>query len=111
MKPANFNITRPEHVDAWRESAGAPRTANDLALCVVNDWNIYRSYSWLLNCCLKQFRKFGGLDLDYLRDSSHLKAITREARKRYGGDMEDDREARGFLAGHVLEEVAARAEA
>ena len=60
----------------------------------------------------KQFKKYGGVDLDYLLDSSTLKAITREARKalaKYGEHytMQEDKEARAALVVSVWDYVTA----
>lgn len=102
MRPANYCITRPEGLAAWM----AGRTANNLAICIVNNCDLWGRMLWLLNCCRKQFLKYGGLDLDYLAGSSTLKDITRDARKTCGGTMEDDRTAREYLAGWILEYVS-----
>ena len=105
-------ITTPDTLNTWT-AAHAEQIENGsrLSLYVENVSDIYTQFEWLCACCLKKFRKFGGLDLDYLKESATLKAITRAARKyaaKYGEHytMDEDRAARAYLAASVFDYCA-----
>jgi hypothetical protein len=93
-----FNITTSSEFFKMSTPAG-----NGLSIYIVNTYELYCRLDALTECCRKKFKKFGGLDLGYLADSSTLKSITRDARKqlaKFGESwtMQDDRQAREFLA-------------
>ena len=110
MKPANFTITTPANFKDWKNNHNT--NGNGIDLFVENNYNTYARFEWLCNCCLKQFKKYGGLDLDYLLNSSILKDITRGARKalaKYGEQytMQEDKDARAALVVSVWDYVTA----
>ena len=81
---------------------------NNICLYVKNDRESYCSLEWLVNCVAKKAKRLGYIDETKLYDSSTLKAITRDIRKRYGaGTMADDRSGRYELLKHVYEHVQA----
>ncbi len=99
------NIVFRETLDAW--NGGASENSN-LVIYVRNVEELYLQFEWLCNCCAKKFRKSGGLDLDYLKNSSTMKSITRAARKyaaQYGEyfTMEEDAAARAALCYDVID--------
>ena len=84
----------------------------NICLYVMNDRESYCSIEWLANCVAKKAKKIGYIDETKLYDSSTLKAITRDIRKRYAeyGDtftMADDRSGRYELLEHIYEHVQA----
>ena len=81
---------------------------NNICLYVMNDRESYCSLEWLANCVAKKAKRLGYIDEAKLYDSSTLKAITRDIRKRYGaGTMADDRSGRYELLEHIYEHVQA----
>lgn len=108
-----YTITTPETFKSWKAAnAEQIEIGRRLSLYVENVYDIYTQFEWLCACCLKQFRKRGGLDLDYLKESSTMKAITRAARKyaaEYGEryTMDEDRAARAYLAASIFDHCAA----
>lgn len=97
-----FNITTP---DQFRSMSSA---SNGISMWVVNSRVLYCRLEALAECCKKKFNKFGGLDLEYLTNSSTMKAISREARKelKIWGEtytMQEDQNARKYLALWVYE--------
>ena len=80
----------------------------NICLYAMNDRESYCSLEWLANCVAKKAKKLGYIDETKLYDSSTLKAITRDIRKRYGaGTMADDRSGRYELLEHIYEHVQA----
>ena len=80
----------------------------NICLYAMNDRDSYCSLEWLANCVAKKAKRLGYIDETKLYDSSTLKAITRDIRKRYGaGTMADDRSGRYELLKHVYEHVQA----
>lgn len=78
----------------------------------MNDRESYCSLEWLANCVAKKAKKLGYIDESVLFNSSTLKAITRDIRKRFAeyGDtftMADDRSGRYELLEHIYEHVQA----
>lgn len=101
-----YNVTTPETFNAWKVANNAD--SNGLSAYVENNCELYCIFEQLQNQCIKAFRRFAGLDLDYLTNSGALKAITRAARQRLAGfgeswTMDDDRQARAALARHIFE--------
>ncbi len=99
----HFNIIKPANFASWSNSQGATDAGRNLFIYVHNVRDLYCAFEGLQNCCLKQFKRHGGLDLNYLVESSTLKRISRAARKfaaSFGEyyDMEADRAARIELA-------------
>lgn len=97
-----FNITTPNQFKSMNADGNA------ISIWVVNSRNLYCRLEALAECCKKKFNKFGGLDMDYLTNSSTMKAITREARKELAKwdefhTMQEDQEARKYLAIWVYE--------
>ena len=81
---------------------------NNICLYVMNDRDAYCSIELLANCVAKKAKRLGYIDETKLYDSSTLKAITRDIRKRYGaGTMADDRSGRYELLEHIYEHVQA----
>lgn len=81
---------------------------NNICIYAMNDRDSYCSLEWLANCVAKKAKKLGYIDETKLYDSSTLKAITRDIRKRYGaGTMVDDRSGRYELLKHIYEHVQA----
>lgn len=86
---------------------------HNICLYVMNDRDSYCSLEWLANCLAKKVKKLGYIDESVLYNSSTLKAITRDIRKRYGRNygeifsMADDRSGRYELLGHIYEHVQA----
>lgn len=86
------------------------RTHEGRNICIyaMNDRESYCSLEWLANCVAKKAKRLGYIDESKLYDSSTLKAITRDIRKRYGaGTMVDDRSGRYELLEHIYEHVQA----
>ena len=80
----------------------------NICLYAMSDRESYCSLEWLANCVAKKAKKLGYIDETKLYDSSTLKAITRDIRKRYGaGTMVDDRSGRYELLEHIYEHVQA----
>ena len=105
-----FNLVTPENFQNWKTFQAEQNNVekNGIYSIVQKVTNIYLSFEWLQNCCIKQFKKFGGLDLAYLVESSTLKSITREARKYAAGigenyTMKDDHDARVLLSSEIYE--------
>lgn len=77
----------------------------------MNDRDSYCSIELLAKCVAKKAKKLGYIDETKLYDSSTLKAITRDIRKRYGAEygesfnMSDDRSGRYELLEHIYEHV------
>ena len=97
-----FNITTPEQFRCMN-SAG-----NGISVLVVNSRDLYCRLEALAECCKKKFNKFGGLDVEYLTNSSTMKAISRDARKELKKwaetyTMQEDQDARKYLALWVYE--------
>ena len=86
---------------------------HNICLYVMNDRDSYRSLEWLANCVAKKAKKLGYIDETVLYNSSTLKAITRDIRKRYGRNygeifsMADDRSGRYLILDHIYENVQA----
>ena len=81
---------------------------NNICIYAMNDRESYCSIEWLANCIAKKAKRLGYIDETKLYDSSTLKAITRDIRKRYGaGTMADDRSGRYELLEHIYEHVQA----
>ena len=86
---------------------------HNVCLYVMNDRDSYCSLEWLANCVAKKAKKLGYIDESLLYNSSTLKAITRDIRKRYGRNygeifsMSDDRSGRYELLDHIYEHVQA----
>lgn len=86
------------------------RTHEGRNICIyaMNDRESYCSLEWLANCVAKKAKRLGYIDETKLYESSTLKAITRDIRKRYGaGTMVDDRSGRYELLEHIYEHVQA----
>ena len=85
----------------------------NVCLYVMNDRDSYCSLEWLANCIAKKAKKLGYIDESVLYNSSTLKAITRDIRKRYGRNygeifsMADDRSGRYEILKHIYEHVQA----
>lgn len=85
----------------------------NICLYVMNDRDAYCSIELLANCVAKKAKRLGYIDEAKLYDSSTLKAITRDIRKRYGAEygeafnMADDRSGRYELLGHIYEHAQA----
>ena len=80
----------------------------NICLYAMNDRESYCSIECLANCVAKKAKKLGYIDESKLYDSSTLKAITRDIRKRYGAaTMADDRSGRYDLLEHIYEHVQA----
>lgn len=97
-----FNITTPDQFRTMSASG------NGISIWVVNSRSLYCRLESLAECCKKKFSKFGGLDLEYLTNSSTMKAITRDARKELAKwdeihTMQEDQESREYLALWVYE--------
>lgn len=86
---------------------------HNICLHVMDDRDSYCSFEWLANCVAEKAKKLGYIDESLLYNSSTLKAITRDIRKRYGRDygeifsMADDRSGRYELLDHIYEHVQA----
>ena len=86
---------------------------HNICLYVMNDRDSYCSLEQLANCLAKKAKKLGYIDESVLYNSSTLKAITRDIRKRYGRNygeifsMTDDRSGRYLLLDHIYEHVQA----
>lgn len=81
---------------------------NNICIYAMNDRDSYCGLELLANCVAKKAKKLGYIDEVKLYDSSTLKAITRDIRKRYGaGTMVDDRSGRYELLKHIYEHVQA----
>lgn len=83
---------------------------NNICIYAMNSRESYCSLEWLANCVAKKAKKLGYIDEAKLYDSSTLKAITRDIRKRYAGygdtfTMADDRSGRYELLEHIYEHV------
>ncbi len=99
----HFNIITPDNYGKWSSSQGATDAGRNLFIYVQNVRDLYCAFEGLQNCCIKQFKRNGGLDLDYLVESSTLKRISRAARKYAAGygenyGMNADKAARIELA-------------
>ena len=85
----------------------------NVCLYVMNDRDSYCSLELLANCVAKKAKKLGYIDESVLYNSSTLKAITRDIRKRYGRNygeifsMADDRSGRYEILKHIYEHVQA----
>lgn len=84
----------------------------NICLYAMNYRESYCSLELLANCVAKKAKKLGYIDESVLFNSSTLKAITRDIRKRYAeyGDtftMADDRSGRYELLDHIYEHVQA----
>ena len=85
----------------------------NICLYAMNDRDSYCSLELLANCVAKKAKKLGYIDETVLYNSSTLKAITRDIRKRYGRNyveifsMTDDRSGRYDLLVHIYEHVQA----
>ena len=85
----------------------------NVCLYAMNDRDSYCSLEWLANCVAKKAKRLGYIDESVLYNSSTLKAITRDIRKRYGRNygeiftMTDDRSGRYELLQHIYEHVQA----
>ena len=90
-----------------------PHEGRNICLYAMNDRDSYCSLEWLANCVAKKAKKLGYIDETVLYNSSTLKAITRDIRKRYGRNygeifsMADDRSGRYELLDHIYEHVQA----
>lgn len=81
---------------------------NNICIYAMNDRDSYCSFEVLANCVAKKAKRLGYIDETKLYDSSTLKAITRDIRKRYGtGTMVDDRSGRYELLEHIYDHVQA----
>lgn len=86
---------------------------HNICLYVMNDRDSFCSLELLANCVAKKAKKLGYIDESVLYNSSTLKAITRDIRKRYGRNygesfsMADDRSGRYLLLDHIYEHVQA----
>ena len=86
---------------------------HNICLYVMNDRDSYCSLELLANCVAEKAKKLGYIDETVLYNSSTLKAITRDIRKRYGRNygeifsMTDDRSGRYELLVHIYEYVLA----
>ena len=84
---------------------------HNICIYVMNDRDSYCSLELLANCVAKKAKKLGYIDESVLYNSSTLKAITRDIRKRYGRNygetfsMADDRSGRYELLVHIYEHV------
>ena len=90
--------------------APVERTHEGRNICIyaMNDRESYCSLEWLANCVAKKAKRLGYIDETKLYDSSTLKAIIRDIRKRYGaGTMVDGRSGRYELLKHIYEHVQA----
>lgn len=81
--------------------------ANSLFIYVNNVRELYVTFEWLANCCIKKANKGVNIDANVLANSSTMKSITRAARKygaKYGEQytMQDDRQAREMLANSII---------
>lgn len=99
-------ITTVKTFNAWKNANICG--GNNLSLYVENVTDLYLTFEWLQNACIKKYKKFGGLDLELLVNSSTMKQITRNARKyaaRYDEryTMQDDLQARRRLARVIFE--------
>lgn len=86
------------------------RTHEGRNICIyaMNDRDSYCSLEWLANCVAKKAKRLGYIDESVLFNSSALKTITRDIRKRYGaGTMADYRSGKYELLEHVYEHVQA----
>ena len=85
----------------------------NICLYAMNDRDAYCSIELLAKCVAKKAKKLGYIDETKLYDSSTLKTITRDIRKRYGAEygesftMADDRSGRYELLQHIYEHVQA----
>ena len=100
----SFNITTPARVEEIRKATNS----NGISIYVENSRDLYLRLEALSKCCLKHFKKYGGLDIDYLANSSTMKAITRDARKELLNyderhTMQEDATARVVLAVSVYD--------
>ena len=103
----NFEIINRE--------APVERTHEGRNICiyVMNDRESYCSFELLANSVAKKAKRLGYIDEAKLYDSSTLKTITRDIRKRYGAEygesfnMADDRSGRYELLEHIYEHVQA----
>lgn len=108
---ANIISTR-DQFEAWKRSNDIEtqeERGRAVVLVVENDQKIYVLYEQLAGACRKAWKKYGGLDLQYLSNCSVLRAITRAARRwesHCNGfvTMADDRAARVCLARRIWEE-------
>ena len=107
MEMRNFEIrNRIPSVERTHEG-------RNICLYAMNDRDSYCSLEWLANCVAKKAKKLGYIDETVLYNSSTLKAITRDIRKRYGRNygeifsMTDDRSGRYLLLDHIYEHVQA----
>lgn len=98
----SFNITTPEEIDEMFKKM----KSNEISIYVMNQSELYCKLETLCKMCVKKFKKYNGLDINYLANCSTMKAITRTARhellnydKRQ--TMLEDEEARNTLALYV----------
>ena len=97
-----YSITTPEQFKSMSAQS------NGISIWVVNSRDLYCRLEALAECCKKKFKKFGGLDMDYLTNSSTMKAISRDARKHLKEwdefyTMQEDQDARKYLAIWIYE--------
>lgn len=98
----NYTITTPEEFKKMSPQG------NGISIWVTNNSDLYERLEALAECCKKKFKKFGGLDMDYLIESSTMRKITRDARKQLRlwnevYSIPEDRQAREYLAYWVYE--------
>lgn len=106
MKPTKFNITP---CLGWK---GGSTQGNIIADIVENTREYYDRWANLARMCEKQAKRYGGLDLAYLSESSTMRDITRVARQylcrewKQRFTMQDDAQARRYLAERVMDWVS-----
>lgn len=102
----NYNVITPAGLAAWKASnldKATEEAGHVLFITVQNTRELYCMFEQLQNCCVKAWKKHGGLDLSHLAGSSAMKTITRAARKwcaRFDElhTMQEDAAARVLLA-------------
>lgn len=100
-------------VDAYKNEALYPIEPSNheswqIIAAVENVYNLYLTFEWLQNCCVKKARRNGGY-LDYTRlvESSTMRKLVNSASSLYNGvSREEKRDARRVLATRIFEGVA-----
>ena len=114
MKTFTNIISTRADFEAWKLSNDIEtqeERGRAVVLIVENDYDIYLLYEQLAGACRKAWQKFGGLDLDCLKNSSAMANITRAVRRRENHyrcsdfvTMAEDRAARVCLARRIWED-------
>lgn len=101
----NFGVITP--IDGLEKAARRIVDEHPMTLlgAEIYDACSIESLEWLVACCRKALKRYGGLDLQYLHGCSVAKQITLAARKRLhvGRAMADDASARAMIVDYVVD--------